>query len=77
MTNSRPRHLTIGLNILAAQVVGFDNAHRVAGQGKGATRDHRHRLRAVKPYDYTDAGALKAAFWNDVESMMREQGVWT
>jgi len=59
------------------RLVGFDNAHPVAGQGKGAGKDHKHRLRTVRPYAYTDAGALLAAFWKEVESVMREKGVWT
>ncbi len=42
-----------------------------------AAKDHKHRLRTVKPYEYTDAGALVAAFWSEVESVMRERGVWT
>lgn len=58
-----------------ARLVGFDNAHLVAG--RGTAKDHRHRLRAVRPYDYTDAAALLAAFWKEVESVMREKGVWT
>jgi hypothetical protein len=60
-----------------ARLVGFDNAHPVAGQPRGARHDHRHRLRTVKPYDFTDAAALLAAFWLEVESVMREEGVWT
>ena len=59
------------------RLVGFDNAHPVAGQRKGAAKDHKHRLRTVRPYDYQDAGTLVAAFWNEVESMLREKGVWT
>ena len=59
------------------RLVGFDNAHPVAGQRKGAAKDHKHRLRTVRPYDYTGAGALVAAFWSEVESVMRERGVWT
>jgi hypothetical protein len=59
------------------RLVGFDNAHRVAGQARGSAKDHRHRLRSVRPYDYTDAGTLVAAFWKEVESVMRERGVWT
>lgn len=59
------------------RLVGFDNAHPVQGQGRGAPKDHRHRARTVRPYAYTDAGALVAAFWNEVESVMRERGVWT
>ena len=59
------------------RLVGFDNAHPVAGQRKGAAKDHKHRLRTVRPYDYQDAGTLVAAFWNEVESMLRQKGVWT
>ena len=60
------------------RLVGFDNAHPVAGQRKGAAKDHTsHRLRTVRPYDYTGAGALVSAFWSEVESVMRERGVWT
>jgi hypothetical protein len=42
-----------------------------------AGHDHKHRLRTVRPYEYTDAAALLAAFWSEVESVMREKGVWT
>jgi hypothetical protein len=61
------------------RLVGFDNAHRVAGrQGRvSTTKDHKHRLRTIKSYEYTDASALLTAFWNEVESVMREEGVWT
>ena len=59
------------------RLVGFDNAHPVAGQHRGAAKDHKHRLRTVKSYDYTDAATLLAAFWQEVESVMREKGVWT
>jgi len=56
---------------------GFDNAHQVTGQRNSApeAKDHRHRLRTVRPYEYTSAGALVAAFWKEVESVMREKGV--
>ncbi len=59
------------------RLIGFDNAHQVAGQGRSKAKDHKHRLRTVMPYGYTDAGALVAAFWNEVESVMRERGIWT
>ena len=59
------------------RLVGFDNAHQVAGQGRDAAKDHKHRLRMARLCDYTGAGALVAAFWNEVESVMREKGVWT
>ena len=41
-----------------ARLVGFDNAHPVVGQGMRTAKDHKHRLRTVRPYDYTDAAAL-------------------
>lgn len=59
------------------RLVEFDNAHQVPGQAKGAANDHKHRLRTVRPYDYTDAAALLGTFWNKVESVMRDKGVWT
>jgi hypothetical protein len=62
-----------------ARLVGFDNAHQVAGRRSGAVepKDHKHRLRTVRPYDYTDAATLLTAFWQEVESVLRERGVWT
>lgn len=59
------------------RLVGFDNAHPVSGHTRGAAHDHKHRLRTVRPYDYQDAAALLEAFWREVESVMREKGVWT
>ena len=59
------------------RLVGFDNAHQIAGQRGRAVKDHKHRLRTVRAYDYTDAAALLAAFWKEVESVMQEKGVWT
>ena len=59
------------------RLVGFDNAHQIAGPRSPAVKDHKHRLRTVRAYDYTDAAALLAAFWKEVESVMQEKGVWT
>lgn len=58
------------------RLVGYDNAHAVAGQGQSPAKDHKHRLRTIRRYDYTDAATLLAAFWDDVESVLREKGVW-
>jgi hypothetical protein len=57
------------------RLVGFDNAHSVPGHTKMATKDHKHRLQTVKPYGYANAGALLAAFWQEVEAVLREKGV--
>jgi Family of unknown function (DUF6516) len=62
------------------RLVGFDNAHPVPGRtGPGATmpaaHDHKHRLKTVRPYEYSDAATLLADFWNEVDAMLREKGV--
>lgn len=61
------------------RLVGFDNGHQVAGRRDAtpAAKDHKHRLRTVRPYNYTNAAALVTAFWQEVESVLRERGVWT
>ena len=81
-TSDKPHGLDYTLTLHApdgGRLVGFDNAHQVEGRRFGApvTKDHKHRLRTVSPYDYTNAGALLADFWNEVESVLREIGVWT
>lgn len=57
------------------RLIGFDNAHPVARQRRGAPGDHRHRLRTIRPYQYRDAGTLLADFWETVEAVLRERGV--
>jgi len=34
----------------------------VGKQKRGDPQDHRHRIRSVKPYDYSDAATLLADF---------------
>ncbi|MGA7538065.1 MAG: DUF6516 family protein [Steroidobacteraceae bacterium] len=58
-----------------SRLVGFDNAHPVEGQERGDPQDHRHRLRTVGPYEYSDAATLLADFWNMVDAVLRERGV--
>lgn len=57
------------------RLVGFDNAHPVGKQKRGDPQDHRHHIRTVKPYEYTDAAALVADFWTEVDAVMKERGV--
>lgn len=57
-----------------ARLIGFDNAHRVAGQQRDEPQDHRHRIQTVKPYEYTDAAALLADFWREVDAVLQQQG---
>ena len=80
VTADKPHGLDYSLTLHdpdGGRLVGFDNAHSVARQGSNAAKDHKHRLRTVKPYECTDASTLVAAFWHEVESVMREKGVWT
>jgi Family of unknown function (DUF6516) len=62
------------------RLVGYDNAHPVrASAGPGGrprdAQDHRHRLRTLRPYDYTDAHTLLEDFWMEVEAVLSERGV--
>lgn len=57
------------------RLVGFDNAHPVGKQKRGAPQDHRHRLRTIKAYEYRDAASLLADFWKMVDAVLRERGV--
>jgi hypothetical protein len=57
------------------RLVGFDNAHPVAGQKRGDPQDHLHRLRTIKAYEYSDAATLLADFWETVDAVLRERGV--
>lgn len=63
------------------RLVGFDNAHRIAEQKRGAPQDHRDlprapgRQRTIRTYDYQDAATLLADFWDAVDAVLRERGV--
>jgi hypothetical protein len=56
------------------RLVGFDNAHPVGKQKRGDPQDHRHRIRTVKPYEYSDAATLLADFWAEVDAVLKERG---
>ena len=57
------------------RLVGFDNAHPLERQKRGGSQDHRHRLRAIKAYDYRDAATLLGDFWETVDAVLRERGL--
>lgn len=82
VTAERPHGLDYSLTLHDAsgnRLVGFDNAHTVrtgAGPGgKAGLRDHRHRLRTVRPYEYRGAADLLADFWAEVDAVLKERGV--
>jgi hypothetical protein len=58
------------------RIVGFDNAHPVGRQRRGEPRDHRHRLRTIRPYDYRDAAILLGDFSATVDAVLKERGVF-
>ncbi len=82
-SEDRPHGLDYSLTLHGKdgeRLAGFDNAHAVkAGSGPGAKRrtekDHKHRFRTIKPYDYEDAGKLMEDFWNEVDKVLKERGV--
>jgi hypothetical protein len=61
------------------RLVCFDNAHPIRPSGPSGRsrtkRDHGHRLRTVRPYEYTDAATLLADFWAEVDTVLKERGV--
>lgn len=79
----RPHGLDYSLTLhdrSGQRLVGYDNAHaaslgRRRRKAARRPRDHRHRLRTIKPYEYADAATLLADFWTDVDAMLREKGV--
>lgn len=83
VTEDRPHGLSYSLTLHGAtgeRLVGIDNAHPVreaGGRSKRAPtgRDHRHRLRIVRPYEYRDAATLLEDFWREVEAVLKECGV--
>ncbi len=81
-TPERPHGLSYSLTLHAsdgARLVGFDNAHPVRerrgpGTRRREERDHQHRLRTIRPYEYKDAATLLADFWKEVDEVLRERG---
>ena len=77
----RPQGLSYSLTLhdeTGARLVGFDNAHpapKSKGRRRRTMRDHRHRLRTIRPYEYRDAATLLADFWAEVDAVLKERGV--
>lgn len=83
LSEERPHGLDYSLTLHGpdgSRLVGFDNAHAVTSTGgpggrRSRARDHRHRLKTVRPYEYKDAATLLLDFWAEVESVLDERGV--
>jgi len=82
-SRERPHGLSYSLTLHAKdgeRLVGFDNAHHVRTSNRPGGRlrkphDHKHRLRSIRPYEYSDAAALLSDFWAEVDAVLRERGV--
>lgn len=77
-TPEKPHGLDYSLTLHGPEgerLVGFDNAHRVPKQKPGDPLDHRHRMRTVRPYRFSDAATLLADFWSEVDAVLKERGV--
>ena len=82
VTAERPHGLSYSLTLHAPdgqRLVGFDNAHPVRERRgprsrRRGERDHRHRLRTIRPYESRDAATLLADFWKEVDEVLRERG---
>jgi hypothetical protein len=37
-------------------------------------KDHRHRLKTIRPYVDRDAATLIADFWSEVDAVLKERG---
>jgi len=77
-TAEKPHGLDYSLTLhgrVGERLVGFDNGHPVGKQKRGEPRDHRHRIRTMRPYDYRDAATLLADFWTEVDAVLKERGV--
>ena len=62
------------------RIMGYDNAHSVRHNGSpakpcSAKYDHRHRHEKIATYDYSDAQSLLIDFWDDVNLILKEEGV--
>ncbi len=81
VTPEKPHGLDYSLTLhdrSGQRLVGYDNAHPVSSERKrerAAQKDHMHRLKVVKPYEYKDAATLLADFWTDVDAVLKEKGV--
>ncbi|UEM21091.1 DUF6516 family protein [Skermanella mucosa] len=63
-----------------SRMMGYDNAHpirtgRSAAKADPGNFDHRHLRGKTASYLYSDAQSLLGDFWNDVNAILKEEGV--
>jgi hypothetical protein len=82
-TPTRPHGIDYSLCLLdpdGTRLVCYDNSHPVCtgrppSRKKSKTNDHKHDSKSVVPYEYTNAETLMEDFWNDVDRVLKEEGV--
>lgn len=85
----RPHGISYSLSMHSpggTRIVGYDNAHWPK-IGSGPARksrqrarggDHRHFRGKITWYEFESAGKLMEDFWDDVQTILKEEGVpWT
>lgn len=82
----RPHGISYSLTLHSPggeRILGYDNAHfPPIGSGpaqksfrKSRAYDHRHRRNRITWYAFDSAPKLMEDFWNDVQSLLKEEGV--
>ncbi len=79
----RPHGLSYSLTLhdeKGERLVGFNNAHPVSsgsGPGKKVQKkfDHKHKIRMIKPYQFSDAASLLQDFWGEVDKVLKDKGI--
>ncbi|WP_157619124.1 toxin-antitoxin system TumE family protein [Skermanella stibiiresistens] len=62
------------------RVMGYDNAHSI-WTGNSSRKiltmkaDHQHHGERVTSYDYVDAQSLLKNFWDDVNKILKAEGI--
>lgn len=81
----RPQGIAYSLTLHSPQndrLLGYDNAHAIrSGNGPGGRakppNDHCHKNGSAKRYHWIDAEKLLCDFWEDVNTILSEEGVGT
>jgi hypothetical protein len=82
-THERPHGVDYSLCLLdpnGDRLVCYDNSHAISvgrppSRRRSKTNDHKHHRGTIKLYDYISAETLLVDFWNDVERVLKEEGV--
>ena len=82
VTVERPHGLNYSLTLHARMGPGWSvstmrhpvRERRGPGVDRRRQHDHRHRLQAVRGYEYRNAATLLEDFWTEADSVLKERG---